>query len=105
MLERKISTLEKIYVVSEQNTLSLTSISIYQNDSYILVYNLYLYTCIPHCHAGMEKLAKNKKYSSRISTYQIAHNLYLNGTLEYQKSTQIAFFCKFLTGGKLPKKL
>jgi len=42
----------------------------------------------------MEKLAKNKKYSSRISTYQIAHNLYLNGTLEYQKSTQIAFLLK-----------
>lgn len=34
----------------------------------------------------------------------IYYNLYLNGTLEYQKSTQIAFFCKFL-GREAAKKV
>ena len=48
---------------------------------------------------------KNKKYSSRISTYQIAHNLYLNGTLEYQKSTQICFFLQIFDGREAAKKV
>lgn len=44
MLERKISTLEKIHVVLEKKyTLSLTSISIYQNDSYTGIIYTYMY--------------------------------------------------------------